>query len=216
MAHVISVQNVKGGCGKTTTAIHLAAALTDMGYTVAMADGDPQKSTLSWIERRSPKLVTIEGLDFTDLNLDELRALKKRKTLDYVIVDGRAAVRGAPLTDFIKVSDVILVPIVGLPLDIEASIDFLEKLWEYRKVEKGDAQVAVVLNKTRNSGKIAERIEVLSETLDVEIAAYIPERSGMQNPIEFGMTAFDQPRVGNYAVREPFTELAEYVVSITE
>jgi CO dehydrogenase nickel-insertion accessory protein CooC1 len=92
----------------------------------------------------------------------------------------------------------------------------LEKLWEYRKVEKGDAQVAVVLNKTRNSGKIAERIEVLSETLDVEIAAYIPERSGMQNPIEFGMTAFDQPRVGNYAVREPFTELAEYVVSITE
>jgi chromosome partitioning protein len=181
-----------------------------------LADGDPQKSTLSWIERRSPKLVTIEGLDFTDLNLDELRALKKRKTLDYVIVDGRAAVRGAPLTDFIKVSDVILVPIVGLPLDIEASIDFLEKLWEYRKVEKGDAQVAVVLNKTRNSGKIAERIEVLSETLDVEIAAYIPERSGMQNPIEFGMTAFDQPRVGNYAVREPFTELAEYVVSITE
>ena len=216
MAHVISVQNVKGGCGKTTTAIHLAAALTDLGYSVALADGDPQKSALSWIGRRDESLATIEGLDFTELDLNELRALKKRKTLDYVIVDGRAAVRGAPLSDFIKVSDVILVPIVGLPMDIEVSIDFLEKLWEYRKVERGDAQVAVVLNKTRNLGKIAERIEILSETLDVEVAAYIPERSGLQNPIEFGMTAFDQPRVDNYAVREPFTELAHYVIALTE
>lgn len=76
--------------------------------------------------------------------------------------------------------------------------------------------MAVVLNKTRNSGKIVERIEVLSETLDVEIAAYVLERSGMQNPIDFGMTVFDQQRVTNYAVREPFIELAEYVVAITE
>ena len=77
-------------------------------------------------------------------------------------------------------------------------------------------EINIVLNKTRNSGNIAERIEVLSETLDVEIAAYVPERSGMQNPIEFGMTVFDQQRVTNYAVREPFIELAEYVVAITE
>jgi len=216
MAHVISVQNVKGGCGKTTTAIHLAAALTDLGYAVALADGDPQKSALSWLERRPQELAPIEGLDFTNLDLDALRALKKKKTLDYVIVDGRAAVRGAPLSDFIKASDVILVPIVGLPLDIEASIDFLEKLWEYRKVEKGDAQVAVVLNKTRNTGKIADRVEALSETLDVEIAAFIPERTGLQNAIEFGMTVFDQTRGNHAASREPFIELANYVISITE
>ena len=216
MAHVISVQNVKGGCGKTTTAIHLAAALTDLGYAVALADGDPQKSALGWLERRPEHLATIEALDFTDLDLDELRALKRRKTLDYVVVDGRAAVRGAPLTDFIKVSDVILVPIVGLPLDIEASVEFLEKLWDYRKVEKGDAQVAVVLNKTRNTGKIAERVEALSETLDVEIAAYVPDKPGLQNPIEFGMTVFDQRRGSSQSIREPFIELAEYVVSITE
>ena len=120
------------------------------------------------------------------------------------------------MTDFIKVSDVILVPIVGLPLDIEASVEFLEKLWDYRKVEKGDAQVAVVLNKTRNTGKIAERVEALSETLDVEIAAYVPDKPGLQNPIEFGMTVFDQRRGSSQSIREPFIELAEYVVSITE
>jgi chromosome partitioning protein len=215
MAHVISVQNVKGGCGKTTTAIHLAAALTDMGYAVALADGDPQMSALSWLERRGEELAPIEGHDFTELDLDHLKALKKRKDVDYVIVDGRAAVRGAPLADFIKVSDVILVPIVGLPMDIEVSVDFLEKLWEFRKVEKGEAQVAVVLNKTKSIGRIADRVESLSETLDVDIAGYIPDRSALQNPIEFGETAFDHPRVDNEAAREPFVELAKYVIAIT-
>jgi chromosome partitioning protein len=161
-------------------------------------------------------LAPIEAHDFTTLDVNHLRALKRRKDLDYVVVDGRAAVRGAPLTDFIKVSDVIIVPVVALPLDIEASVDFLEKLWEYRKVEKGEAQVAVVLNKTRNTGKIAERIDVLSETLDVQIAAYIPDRSGLQNPIEYGKTVFDNPRVGNSSVRKPFIKLAKYVISITE
>lgn len=39
---VISVSNVKGGVGKTTTAAVLAAGLTAKGYKVLMIDSDPQ------------------------------------------------------------------------------------------------------------------------------------------------------------------------------
>ncbi len=39
---VISVVNQKGGCGKTTVAIHLASALSGLGARVLLVDNDPQ------------------------------------------------------------------------------------------------------------------------------------------------------------------------------
>ncbi len=40
--HTISVANHKGGSGKTTTAVNLAACLSEMQYQVMLVDLDPQ------------------------------------------------------------------------------------------------------------------------------------------------------------------------------
>ena len=46
--------NAKGGCGKSTLATNLARYYAVGGYKVTLADFDPQRTALDWVESRPP------------------------------------------------------------------------------------------------------------------------------------------------------------------
>jgi chromosome partitioning protein len=95
----IVVSNVKGGVGKTTTTIYLAAAAVERGYDpVVLVDADRQASAAEWLEA-SP----IEGVDLVEGPSERTVVRAMSKTEGLTVVDTppgderivRAAIGGA-------------------------------------------------------------------------------------------------------------------------
>jgi chromosome partitioning protein len=70
---IITIANQKGGVGKTTTSINLAAAFALMGYKTLLIDMDPQaNSTVTYMDRSEQKYSVFDLLENPDLTFEEV------------------------------------------------------------------------------------------------------------------------------------------------
>jgi chromosome partitioning protein len=136
MAKVIAILNQKGGVGKTTLSLHIAAALALQKNRVLLIDADPQGSALDWSARREEKpLFTVVGLPKNTLHR-EMPELSK--SFDYVVIDGPPRVHDVARSA-IHASELVIIPVQPSPYDVWAAkeiIDLLQELALYNEARK--------------------------------------------------------------------------------
>ena len=153
MRHIM-VLNAKGGCGKSTLATNIAAYFATQGASVALADYDPQRSSLDWLERRPAHRPEIAGVAAFE---DGLRHVPR--TADIVVSDAPARSHGKELTDLVRHAETIVVPVLPSTIDMQATSTFLEELQKVGKVQRKQAKIGAVANRVRDNTIIYDELD---------------------------------------------------------
>lgn len=83
MSRIIAVANQKGGVGKTTTAINLAACLSNIGYRTLLIDVDPQGNSTSGVGINKRKLNrSVYDILINDISVNDVIISTNYKNLD--------------------------------------------------------------------------------------------------------------------------------------
>lgn len=183
----IMLMNAKGGCGKTTLATNIATWFADEGATVALADFDPQGSSLDWLEARKDYegIPNIEGINATR------GAVKPARGTDFLIMDAPAGTHGAAINSMLKQVQSLIVPVLPSPIDMRACRRFLEELLHSGRVSRKQTKIAIVANRARENTLIYRQLDEYLAHLDLPFLTHLRESQNYIRAAERGLGIFE-------------------------
>ncbi len=207
MRHIM-VLNPKGGCGKSTLATNLASYYAKQGQKVALADYDPQESSLDWLAQRPAKRPPIAGLAG---HKDGLKHLAR--DTDVVIIDAPARSHGKELTNLLHHAETILIPVLPSLIDMRAVEKFITELRATPTVKSRKVKIAVVANRVREGTLIFDELDEFLAAIKVPYIATLREAQNYIRAYTRGLGIHELPDYLSWPDQEEWGPLTDWLNS---
>lgn len=186
---ILIIGSRKGGCGKSTVAINIAAELARLGKDVVLVDADRQATAANWVEdRNETQLPVVHCVQKYDNIKSTLLDLAKR--YEYVVVDA-AGRDSKELRSGLLAADVLLVPFRPSQPDldtlphlsevIEDTLDYNSNLKCYGVITM--APTNVFISETKEARELLADMPTDIELIDTAIC----DRKIYRDTISMGM-----------------------------
>lgn len=217
-AKIICVTNQKGGVGKTTTTMQLAAALTidKKKNKVCVIDADKQGSATRWASSASEnKLFPADVIGLSAAGGKVHQEIKKFiDKYDWIIIDCPPAIDSTIPQSALMVADLALIPIVPSPPDLWAGIGIRELIKNVSAINE-NLKACLVPNMCQSNTTLAKEVlEVLSEFQVPMTKSKLTLRQAYRQSAAFGGSVFDLGTSAKLAVQE-IEALAKEVIKFT-
>jgi len=195
---IIAVVGNKGGAGKTTLSVNLAAGIS-REHSVVMIDADPQGSSLQW------RAIAGDNVNFpVYAQTFSLREQAKQYAVknEYVLIDCPPSVHASQTLAVLEFADLALIPVQPSPVDLWATVHIEKAINEAREVNPG-LKAMLVINQLEARTTLSKLVrEVLSEIAIPVAETAIRRRAIYRNSALEGKSVFDIGKRGAEAAAE--------------
>jgi chromosome partitioning protein len=182
----VLIANPKGGAGKTTLATNLTGYFANAGNKVTLCDLDRQQSSLRWMAFRDPVMPSVNGYFAGNQMMITLP-----READWVVLDAPAGLQGYKLSDYLRLADKVIIPVVPSVFDMAATEDFLASIRQDMSGRR--AAIGIVAMRVDPRTRAAAMLENFLKHFDLPIVSYIRNTQNYVNAAACGLSVFDPP-----------------------